>query len=377
MPSSEAFFLDSPFGNRVLDLNGIESVDCALATSAIGALALTLPYNEAWWNLFVPDSIVEFWRGVSGGQTALFGNTLWFLNKRRRYYDDRGAAHIDIGAVSAVDMLRRRIVAYAAATSQAWKIAASDDMSKAIVRENLGSLAASSRQIVSYFLVQADVTAAPVIEKRFSWRNVLTVLQEIVASSYQNGTYLAFDITCTRAPTIPSVPLVLEFRTYVNQRGTDRRASSGRLAGVVIGSEFGTVLNGDYEEDWSPESNFAWAAGQGVESARIVESSGNSARISSSPWALTEIFVNASQQTSPAGVQAEADSAVWRNRARKIFKATQIESSSVQIGRDVDWGDFVTVQHFGQNFDCRLDSLRLRRTLTGGERLQVALRSDA
>jgi len=374
MGATHALFLNDPNGVRLVDLNGIESLDCTRVASAVGWLTLTLPYSAVLYNQFQRDGIIEFWRAAPGASLALFGQTVWLLAKRRRYYDAKGAARVDLGAVCLNDLLRRRIVAYAAASSQGAKSGPGDNVSKAIVRENLGSLATASRQIAA-LTVQADLSLAPTLEKKFSWRNVLTVLQELAAASYQNGTYLAFDVVCSVPPNSGS-PFAVEFRTYIGQRGNDHRNPSGTAGAVTEGSEFGTVINGDYEEDWSVEANYAWAAGQGLETSRTVKQAGDAARYGASPFALTEVFVNASQETSPAAIQNEADAAVWAHRPRKVFNGTQSETTGVQFGREIDFGDFLTVQHFGQSFDCRMDAVRLKRKLATGEELLMGLRSD-
>ena len=62
--------------------------------------------------------------------------------------------------------------------------------------------------------------------------------------------------------------LTFEFRTFINQRGIDH--SSAAVDQVVFGPEFGNMTGASYTEDWTNESNFIYAGGQGEGYARIV-----------------------------------------------------------------------------------------------------------
>jgi hypothetical protein len=186
----------------------------------ISYCSVTLPgnFHATYKTMIDVDYMVEFWRHPAQGAMRL--ESVFFVRDIIYEEDFKGNDIIILAGPDGNDLLNRRIVAYAAGSSQSDKTNQADDMMKEIVTENLGSSATAPRDLTDLnFTVAGDVTAAPSITKAFSWRNVLDVLQDIVAISAENGTDLYFDVVPV---VISSSEIGFEFRTYTDQPGQDR-----------------------------------------------------------------------------------------------------------------------------------------------------------
>jgi hypothetical protein len=109
-------------------------------------------------------------------------------------------------------LITRRIVPYAAGTSQASKTTptAADDLIKTVFKENAGSSATdANRDLSAYISVQANLTLGQLITKNFAWQQLLSTLQAMAQDSTIKGTYIAFDIVALGGGTNG-----FQFRTY-------------------------------------------------------------------------------------------------------------------------------------------------------------------
>jgi hypothetical protein len=313
------------------------------------------------------DGWLEVWRRAAGGLNYLDTETVWFIRDVSRRLNERGERFITVIAYSAADLLKRRIVAYAAGSSQAEKTGAADNLMKAIVRENLGSLATdTSRSISAYLSVQADSGAGPSLSKAFSRRNVLTVLQELAQASLEAGTALFFDIV---APEVGS----LEFRTYTGQRGIDHSSTGARR--VTLSPAYGTLTEVVRRYDHASEQNYIYAGGQGEESSRAVATASDASRISLSPFNRCEGWVDARNTADSGLLSAEAQAALRAGRPRQEFSGKILNTGSVQYGREWAFGDRISAEFDGEVVDGRVDEINVR-VENGQEEIQAGLRVE-
>jgi hypothetical protein len=220
-------------------------------------------------------------------------------------------------------------------------------MIKAIVREQLGASAVAARQIPG-FSVADDTSQAPSTSKAFAWRAVLDVLQDIAASSAENGVYLAFDIV---SPT----PETLQFQTFTETRGVDNRFPSG-LAPVILSPERRNLVQPSLRYDFRDEVTYAKAGGSGERTARLTGEAIDVARAGASPYRRRERFVNASNTVGAGALEDEAAAAVRAGRPRVIVSGKIAETAGFQYGVHWRWGDYVTIQAFGRQVDARIDA---------------------
>ena len=354
-------------GNTLLALDQWQSLDYARTVNNVGALTLRLPPTLAL-TYFKRDGRIFVYRSIPNMPPRIDLQTYFLITRVQQVLTEQGERYIEIGAMDAMHLLKRRIVAYAAGSSQAVKSAAADDLMKAIVRENLSSSATdTSRQLAaSLFSVTANTSQAPTVAKAFSRRTVLDVLRDVADASATAGTYLAFDVVWNGTG--------LEFRTYTKFRGVDHRYPSGTNP-VLLSAEAGSLTRASYQVDYTDEVTVAYAGGQGEGTDRVVASSIDTTRATLSPFARCESWQDARQNTSSTAVQDEADAALRAGRPRITFDCTvNADAPGALYGRDYGFGDVVTAQAFGQSVDCRVDGVRVTVT-PDSETVAATLRS--
>ncbi len=356
-----------PAGVQIAAINRFTILEYTLVENDVGSLFLTrnegIPYE---W--FQTDVRLEVWRSIDGGSERLEGDTVWFVRKPEQQTTDRRMLYL--AAYSAKHLLKRRVIAYKSGTAQATKTGAASNIMKAVVRENLGASATDTARIMSGLQVAADNGLGFSTSKSFSFRNVLTVLQELAADSAENGTYLSFDIVRVDDTT-------LEFRTYANMRGNDHRHYVSANP-VIISPDTGTLANVMMADDATEEVNFAYALGQGEGSARELQSAYNAARVAVSPYNRIEDAVEASNVAlgDTASLLAEAKARVRQGRVRTAFTGELREARDLRYGVHFGWGDAITAQVGTRSFNCRIDQLRMYINVEQGEAVNVSLRND-
>jgi hypothetical protein len=345
MASRHEIWLDDERGNRLLLLD--EAVDFSYTRSANNAGSFTLTLAGDFDRTMIQlDGLVEFWRAAEGGALRLM-----FLGMARRFTwsdDQDGQATLEVSGPGINQLLSRRIVAYAAGSAQAEKTDQADDMMKAIVAENLGSSATDTDRDWSGIglSVAADLAAGPSITKAFSRRNVLAVLKEIAEISSQNGTELYFDLE----PGFGSDgKLTVMFTTHTGQPGIDRTAEAG--APVYFGHAWGNLAEPRLVEDYSSELTVVYAGGQGVEEGRTVAEVEDTARSGASAWGRIEGWKDSRNETTADAVEDDAQALLNESKPTLSFSGKLLDSPQARYGIDWNWGDRVTCEYRGYQFD--------------------------
>lgn len=357
-------------GETIIEM--FHTLEYVLVENDVGGLQLVLPGADVSPLISLRDTEVEVYR-TEGGVTTLEGEKPFLIRDVQVALSPAGEYLTTITAVDAKHLLKRRIVAYAAGTSTSRKSnVAADDMMKAIVRENLGSSAAAARQF-SDFGVEADTTSADVQTKAFAWRNVLTVLQEISNANYTGAPttprYISFDVVKQGDGT-------LQFRTYMDQRGTDRSLSSA--SPLVLSPEFGTLADASIKYATMDEATAVVVGGPGEESLRLTATVTASALTGLSYFNYIEAFADARNgNASTAGLQSEGYNVLQERRARRLFKGRVVQTDAVRYGVQWRWGDRVAATFAGVTVDdCRIDRVRVRITPERGEEIDAQLNAD-
>lgn len=365
---------------RIVNHTGV--AETAGAGSAL-PLRLTLRADALPLRFIQRDSRLEIWRTCDASSPALSQEsaatpavrtqeldteTAWFVRRVRKLFTGDGQRLLQLEAVPAIELLARRIVAYAAGTAQAGKSGPADDLMKQIVRENLGTqVGDSARDISDWLEILPDLGQAPVVSKIFARRNVLHVLGELAQAALEAGTPLYFDIVC---PTMER----LEFRTYPGARGSDRTFPDG-VSPLVLSPETGTLARVERSFDYEDEVTFVYAAGQGAESERLILETGDAARIAASPFGRRERLVDARHVASSADLDAEARAALAAGRPRDTFRATVVSKPGAAYGQHWRWGDRVTASFDGEIIACHIDEVHVT-VEHGRETVQASLRAN-
>lgn len=365
-----SIYLTDPFSVRLGDASNFVSLKYTRVVNDVGVATLVLPGSFNQQFIRAPDGRIEIWRRLPGmAREVLETETTWLIKKVTNERDDDGRETIIVEADTPLCVLREpgRFVNFNADSASATVTDAFDDAIKFVARTNIGSSAGASRNLSASIAIAPDLGLAPSGSKSFAWRDCLKVMQELANASAQQDVYLAFDI-------VAPAPDALEFRTYIGQRGVDHRFPGG-LNPVIISPDFGNMGECSLSTDWRNEITYALAGGRGEGAARLTASAQDDVRIGMSPFGLREKFVQATQYETSTGLQAEAQAVVRTGRPKQIFRGKILDVPDTRYGVHWAWGDFVTVQAFGQSFDARIDAIEVT-VARGKETIAAWVRGD-
>ncbi len=366
-------YLDDVQGNRIADASAFLTLEYSRVVNNVSTLKLTLPVSFNTQMLIIPDGRIEVWRKLDSGREYLDTNTIWLIKKIDQKIDSSGLQTIVVEADTPLSILREpgRMVNYVAGNANATYAAApADDQIKDVARANIGTGAASTRNISAYISIDPDLGLGASVAKSFAFRDCLKVMQEFADASTTSGTYVAFDIEA-------DTPTTLVFRTFTQQRGVDHRFPGG-VNPVLISPEMGNLGETLLSVDYRNEITYVQAGGKGEGAQRLLASAQDLARQGVSPFGLREYFKDATQYATTAGLTEEANAVLRSGRARTIFQGRLIDTPDSRYGVDWAWGDYVTAQAFGQLIDCRIDAVSVSVKPGGGyERIDAWLRSNS
>jgi hypothetical protein len=371
MPTEYSVIQKSPTGQRIRLLDRVIKIDYILTENNIGVAKLDAP-NGFDIGSIQEDSQFEIWRRVEGGKKYRDGDALWLLRDWDHMIDEWGRERISLLCYSGLEIIDRAIVAYASGTANASKTDYTDDLMKALVRENLGTLAVdTARDISSYLAVAPDASLGPAVSKSMAWRKLLPTLQELSQEADDQGTRVFFDVVQD-----VSYAAGLVFKTYLNYRGTDRSGSGGG-GRVILSPQNGTISSISRAYVSSMEKNYIYAGGQDTESDRDIEEDSYDDRIALSPFNRRELFVSATnvEKGDSSGLLSEAAAALKKYRPYETFSIKARDTHSVKFGREYKFGDRVAVDFSDRYLACRLHSVQVSK-YRGRETIRPELRVD-
>jgi hypothetical protein len=204
---------------------------------------------------------------------------------------------------------------------------------KRLVRFNATSEATAAngriRTAPNYAIsVAADGATGNVLSVRpGAYRNLLQAIQRT-----QPISGLDFDL-------IRTAPNAWEFRTYLGQRGTDRRAS------LVFSRELGTMRDVRYAVERSAERTVAVVGGQGEGADREVVVRTTGPNFSAANDIETFLEATDVEFGATALLNARGDAALDGVAARPTFEFAIVPTESVRYGVDFQVGDLCRARH--------------------------------
>lgn len=362
--------LATPAGVALTRLPQFLTLEYVLNENDVSPLTATFPASKVDASaLAVPDGRLYIERAASAALPFnLEGNTCFFIRRKDQFDTDDGAEVLEIECLSANHILDSAIVAYNVGNSFTLKLDFCDDMMKSIVRENRGALATdTARDISDFMTVQLDASGGPMLLKEFARRNVLKTLQEISAYAAELGTWVGFNVVVTDAQLG-----LLEFQTYINQQGVDRTLPGTLL---VVGKPFNNLVKSRLSLDYTQERNFIYAAGQGANDTRAVQTAEDETRIGLSPFNRREFLVDAPNTADLTALTNEAETALRENRPRQVFTGDIVETPQTLYGDNYQWGDLVQGVGYGQSFPCRVNRVHVK-VAGGEEKVMASIRNE-
>ena len=313
----------------------------------IGIMTLTLP-AELFPGIPEADNILEIYRQVGASAPYLELDTAWFIRKWK--YNKVGQSDVlTMDAQQALCIVDRSIIAYAADTAYTSKTNEADDMMKSLIDENMGAGATdAARDISAVMTIQVDLTLAPSITKAFSWRRMLQTLQEIAKTSFEEGTYLVFDVVRTG-------PGTFEFQTFIDQRGTDRGV--GSASPLVVSTQNGLLSEPELVYDYSEERNYIYIGGRGEGIDRNIVEVSDAARIGLSLLGRRELFIDYRNSDLDATLDTEGNETLKEYRPKIILTGTISDSENLQYGIDYKYGDIIVGQYNDIILNSHVDAI--------------------
>ena len=216
---------------RIASLTDFSSLRWTKAANNVGAFEVVFPFGTFDTNLLAVDRIIEIYR--SAPEVEEYRAFTGFLRKWPYKSDQEGASTISLVGPDLMELLKRRIVAYAEGSSQAEKSGAADDMIKMLVRENLGTAAGQDRSLTTLsFIVQADVTHAAAVTGSYAWSELLYACRDLSGDAEDLGDQVFFWIAHIGKRN-------LEFRTQLGHGGTDHTTATAPL---YFGEDLGNLI---------------------------------------------------------------------------------------------------------------------------------------
>ncbi len=373
--SNYELWLSRDDGTRIAQMTNTEGFEYAIVMHDVGVCRITLPGIKSWLPLamdmrglqtamLATDMRLEIWRQPTGGALAL--ERVYLLRRAISQVDASGRSSVVLSGVDGNDLLRRRIVAYAAGSAEARMSGEVDDLCKTIVRQNLGVDAAVARQIDSaYFTVETDMSAGPSLTRSFSWRTVLTVLQDLAQAAQAAGTAIYWHVADIE-------PTRWQFCTRIGQPGQDHTYPNGQSP-VLFGLEYGNLAEPSLDEDYTDEVTYVYAGGQGEGSDRNIQTAEEVPRSTRSLYGRREAFSDARNEESDAGVLAAARGRLSGGRPRRRFTARLVDAPSTRYGTHWRWGDKLTAIYEDQSYDAIVRAIRVRVDGSGHETIDARL----
>jgi len=360
-----------------LEIGNSPGLHYVLACGKVGALTVTLPPD--FNNLLLKDGRIHVMRSVNGNPAQREGNSCYLI-RRWDYADD----YTIVTALHANHLFWRRFFLFSSSSGSGYtdfdgaSALPADDLIKTIWKDNAGALAPATRapttapiggndtlqtDISAFVSTQANAGAGPTFDiSDLTWQSVGDTILAICDQSYSNGTYLAAEVV------VPSES-TLEVQTFTGQRGVDRRFSGGN--GLLFSSQRGNFANGIMTVDAQHEATMVQALGSGVGLFRVTATAHDATRMGETPFGRIEAIVDDAQNDVVANLQVEAGGSVRMMRPVIQAKGELVDTDTCTRGIHYNYGDLVTVELRGIQYDMRIDTLDItlsqgvERTRTG------------
>lgn len=346
-----SYYLDYLKQDGVLlgQINDFTRLEYGTRENEIGVMTLTLP-AEMFPGVPEKDNILEIYRQVGASAPYLELDTAWLIKKWK--YNKVGQSDVlTVDAHQAICIVDNPIVAYAADTTETSKTNQADDMMKEVIDENMGAGATdAARDISAVMTIQVDLTLAPSITKAFSWRKVLRTLQEIAKTSFEEGTYLVFDVVRIGAG-------LFEFQTFIDHRGVDRGV--GSASPLTVSTQNGLLSNPELIYDYSEERSYVYIGGRGEGIDRNIVEVSDAARIGLSLLGRRELFIDYRNSDLDTTLDTEGNEALKEYRPKITLTGTISDSEELQYGIDYKYGDIIVGQYNDIILNSHVDAINV------------------
>lgn len=367
---------------EIVDLNGksIKQIDDAISIQSArafntkGSTTIILPdyYDRS---LFRLHTRIKLWRYDHSGVPSLFGDTIWFLKKIDHAISDEV---YKIAMVDSFAMLGTRIVAYTSQTPYADKTLEEfglitynndlriDTMMLDYVHENFGALALNADRLNSYIEIERYKNEGPYGEKQSSWQQIDSTLSDLARQASANGLNLFYDL-------VPIEDGRFLFRIWSKVRGIDR--GSNAPVNLVLSDTDGMISDIHDIEDYTDVATVCYALGYDNGPSQVIETVESPLLIRNDPFGRIEMTTNSSDSDIPTVLIAAGQQALNGRRAKRLVTAKVVENSSLRYGRDISYGDLLSIEVAGRKYDVAVNAVSVTWD-ESGEQLDIHLSGE-
>lgn len=328
--------------------------------NGVGRLGFVLPAGHTVIPTLTLDAQVEVWRANQDAGIDWYCDFYGFWRGEQRKASADGITTYTAICVGQMDLLRRSVVAYPAATSNRNTFASepAETILKSLVKYNATSSGTTGdgrkRNVTTVGVsLQADGGGGNIIDYNCAWQNLLSSLQEV--ASIGGGD---FDLIKTDAR-------AWEFRWYSGQRGTDRSNQ------ITFALQYGNMATPSLTRDHSEEKTIAIVGGLGEETDRtvVVRTGANY----DAEENAVETFVDARQLTATDSLNARGDQELDTRRQRNELVFDVLQVPSTLYGKHYFLGDLVTGYYEGITSTQQITAVSVSLGADGKESIKVEL----
>lgn len=326
-----------------------------------GILTFDLPASHLAIDDFEADSQVEVWRQDLAIGLSWYCDFYGFWRGEQRSANADGAPLYRAMCVGQMDLLRRAVVAYRAATADRSEFSTrhAETIAKTLVTYNAtpaGAVADGRVRNVtlSGIVLQGDAANGPTLTMRCAWRNLLEVLKDL--AELGGGDY---DLVKTSAAQ-------WEFRWYNGQLGLDKTST------VRFALNYGNMANPVLRRDYSREPTVAIVGGQGAEASReiVVRTGANYAATHNA----AEVFVDARGETTTSALESSGDVELSLGQARVDLSFDVLQVPQTYYGLHYTLGDLVKGIYDGFSATKQVRRVSVSVSDDGSEKIRVELK---
>jgi hypothetical protein len=387
----EIFVCDS-YGNilapfNIVDFNLFLEMSITRGVGEIGACYIRLSGGAnstavltfmSRFGLLRKDAILVIYRTI-GNQRSLLLDTVFFIRSVEQFREATGSFVIKITAYDTNYLLSSRLTT-AQKNNKPETTYKSETLSQTmyeLVRDNIGSQS-GIRQMTNFTESRELPTYGYTIEKystsdgmSFYYMNLLDALQQLNQLSttpieVNDPIYpVYFDVVAIDANSFV-------FQQFAQQRGVDRRFSSGTNRTALISDTMGQMTEVSFVADWQNEKTAAYSVFQNITGNAPVAPVRvqDIRRVANTPFSVREVVYNSSVKD----VTASGNSFLKEPVNYPTFTAYAKLQDSPGFLYGIDWGygDYITINIFGTFVDVRINAISFELT-NKSETIKVSL----
>lgn len=305
------------------------------------------------------DWQIEIYRRDLTFGLAWYCDFYGFFRDSEERADANGIRSATLYCQGQMSLLSRAIVAYPAGTANRSKYTSTkaETIAKSLVTYNATSAGTTGdgriRTVtMPTITIETDGSHGSTIDFACAWQNLLSALQDIAEVGGGD-----FSLVKTGAAT-------WQFRWHDGQLGADKSST------IAFSLSQGNMANPVLRLNTLDERTVAIVGGQGEEASRSVVSR-TGANYDAS-YNAVEVFVDARQMTTTAGLNSAGDAKLSEYQARRGLQFDVLQIPSTVYGRDYELGDLVTTSYGNYTAIKKVSSVSATFDLNG-ERLTIGM----